>query len=385
MISLRGGRVAAGGEERAGWWVTVEGGVVAEVGPQPPAAAEHVDLGDADLLPGLVDLHSDCLKQRVRPRPSMELPLAAALSDLDAEVVAHGITTHFLCLALDEDDDGFRTERQGQAVLAALEDVGPALHADHRVHLRVDVAVPDLAGARRLARRGQVGLVSYMDHTPGQGQYTDEARWRSFYASDGGLAGVDLDELLARKRDGRAGANAARAAVAAIAREAGAVLASHDDDSPAAVARAVALGARIAEFPVTMDAAAAAVELGMGTVMGAPNARRGGSHVGNLSARTALATGRLTALASDYHPPSLLAAAYELADAGACGWAQAVRVVTEGPARLAGLPDRGRVEPGLRADLVAVRRVGGRPRVAQVWVGGAPMLGLGLRVGARAS
>ncbi len=103
-------------------------------------------------------------------------------------------------------------------------------------------------------------------------------------------------------------------------------------------------------------------------------------------AREALAAGLLTGLASDYHPPSLLAAAYQVADAGLCSWAEGMGLCTSGPAGMAGLDDRGRIAPRLRADLVAVGRLsgpgvrgcspGGQPVVRQTWVDGRPVLGL---------
>ncbi len=64
----------------------------------PPRSARPVDLGAVDLVPGLVDLHPDCLEINARPRQSMELPLEAALVELDAEAAKWGITTHFLCV-----------------------------------------------------------------------------------------------------------------------------------------------------------------------------------------------------------------------------------------------------------------------------------------------
>ena len=47
----------------------------------------------------------------------------------------------------------------------------------------------------------------------------------------------------------------------------------------------------IAEFPVSLEAAEAGVAAGMMTAMGAPNAMRGKSYSGNLSAREAHAAG----------------------------------------------------------------------------------------------
>src|SRR5262249_29731622 len=91
-------------------------------------------------------------------------------------------------------------------------------------------------------------------------------------------------------------------------------------------------------------------------VIGAPNARGGASHHGNPSARAALSEGVLDILASDYHPPSLLAAAYALAAGGACSWAEVMALVTVSPARAARLDSGGDIAAGMRADLVAVGR-----------------------------
>ena len=49
---------------------------------------------------------------------------------------------------------------------------------------------------------------------------------------------------------------------------------------------------------------------------------------------------------------------------------QAVALVTDRPARMARSADRGRLEAGLRADLVRVRVHDGLPIVRQVWRAG---------------
>lgn len=370
MLTIGARRALIDGVERTGWWVTIDDGLVVEVGPRPPAAAARLDLGHCDLLPGLIDLHSDCLEDRARPRAGAELPLGAALLQLDAEAVTAGITTHYVCAVLDDDPERHRSSGRAAEIVAAVAGTGPSLRADHRVHLRVEVTGEGVEGVAGLAAEGPVAMVSYMDHTPGRGQYADEAAWRAFIAQR--QPEVDITDLLSRRRKAQAGAAGNRAAVAAAARRCHAVLASHDDDSVAAVDEARALGASICEFPVNEDAARAARAAGLGTVMGAPNALRGVSHLSNLSARDAIADGLLDALASDYHPHSLLAAVYRLADDAVCSWADAARLATSGPARLAGLADRGVLAEGRRADLVAVQRRAGMASVAQAWVAGRP-------------
>lgn len=369
-LALHARRVLAEGRAQAGAWVVVQEGLIAEVARARPAGTMEVDLGEADLVPGLIDLHSDCLEARARPRTSTELPLGEALLELDAEVVGQGITTHFVCACLEENLTKFRSPDRAAETVELVERLGPELRADHRVHLRIDVTGEGIGTARGLAERPVVGLVSYMLHLPGQGQFADEAAWRAYYRSVEGESEVAVTTRLERRMARLGRVAEAQEKVARLAAAGGAVLASHDDDSEQAVARAAGLGAAIVEFPVTETAARQAARAGLRVVMGAPNARRGRSQHANLSAREVLAAGSLSALASDYHPPSLLAAAYALEAEGECSWPEAMALVTSGPAEAAGLADRGRITAGRRADLVAVRRRAGRPAVGQVWRAG---------------
>jgi alpha-D-ribose 1-methylphosphonate 5-triphosphate diphosphatase len=299
----------------------------------------------------------------------MELPLEAALLELDAEAAAWGVTTHFLCVCIEDDLGKYRSVARATETVGVVERLRGSLRVDHRVHLRVDVTGDGLDAAAALARSPALGMLSYMVHLPGMGQFADEATWRRYYTTVE-AEGETIDERLRRRMGRLDQLDGAREAVAQIARAHGVALASHDDDSAAAVDQARRLGVAISEFPISLEAAAAAIDAGLYVVMGAPNARMGHSHHGNVSARQALAAGHLSALASDYHPPSLLGAAYALADEGDCSWADAMGLVTEHPAAAAGMSDRGRIAVGARADLVAVVRRSGLPAVARTWVAG---------------
>ncbi len=153
-----------------------------------------------------------------------------------------------------------------------------------------------------------------------------------------------------------------------IAKARGVTLASHDDTTAEEVALAHRDGVTIAEFPTTIEAAAASRAAGMATVMGAPNVVRGGSHSGNASARELAEAGHLDILSSDYVPAALLMAAFRLADAPAVGGlAGAVRLVSKAPAEATGLHDRGEIAVGRRADLLRVATHDGEPVVRAVW------------------
>ena len=149
-------------------------------------------------------------------------------------------------------------------------------------------------------------------------------------------------------------------------------LMSHDDRTVAHVDQARAEGVTVSEFPTTLDAAQHAQAQGMGVVVGAPNYLRGGSQSGNVAVRELLAAGVVDALASDYVPRSPLDAAFAIAEDPSLPQtlAQTIAMVSSAPAKMAGLDDCGAIVPGLRADLVRVRREGGVCHVVGVWRAG---------------
>ena len=126
-------------------------------------------------------------------------------------------------------------------------------------------------------------------------------------------------------------------------------------------------GIRIAEFPTTHEAARAARQHGMSVIMGAPNVVCGGSHSGNVSALDLAAEDLLDGLSSDYAPKSLLHGAFILHDRIGLPLPKAVATVTAHIAAGVGLPDRGELAPGKRADLIRVRWIGDIPVVRSVW------------------
>ena len=140
--------------------------------------------------------------------------------------------------------------------------------------------------------------------------------------------------------------------------------------SEAEIADNFADGIRISEFPVTLAAARAAKAHGMQVIAGAPNIVRGGSHSGNVAASDLIQAGAVDALASDYVPASLVEAAFRGAETTGIALPAAIAFITDTPARMARLADRGRLAPGLRADLVQVRVFEGLPVVRKVWRGG---------------
>lgn len=338
--------------------VRIADGRIAEIAetPQPGAALA----GDGLLLlPGFVDMHGDMVEREVEPRPNVRMPIELGLRDLDRRLAASGVTTAYAAVSFHPGSayGHIRHFDQTSAIIRALKSMAGVLKVDHRVHARFEITFPDaLRVVEALIAEGAVDLVSLTDHTPGQGQYRDIEAHVARVARDKGLsqteAAAEVARRIARNRTVGGDLAATLRAISDTCRAHGVALASHDDDTVEKVALMQALGAGISEFPVTVEAATEARARGLATAMGAPNALRGQSYSGNLSARAAHGLGLLDILASDYHPSALLPAVLELAKADPAGLAGATRLATLNPARALGLTDRGAIAPGMLADLV---------------------------------
>lgn len=336
----------------------VENGRIAEIS-ETPIKGGAIDGGGLIVMPGFIDMHGDMIEREVEPRPGVRMPLALGLRDLDRRLKVAGVTTAYAAVSFNPRSayGHIRHFDTTKLLLRALKAMRPELAVDHRVHARFEITFPDaLAVVEELIADGTVDLVSLTDHTPGQGQYRDLERHIEAVARNRHLshseARAAVEERIEEKSVGAERLTAALRDMSELCRAHALPLASHDDDSRAKVALMHDLGAVISEFPVTLDAAQAARDRGMTTAMGAPNALRGESYSGNLSARACHAAGLLDILAADYHPSAILPAVLELAKSDREGLAGAARLASANAADALGLTDRGRIATGQLADLV---------------------------------
>lgn len=354
--------------------VVLRGAAIAEVQPGRSHLAAAQDLGGDHLIPGIVDVHTDNLERQVQPRVNARWPSRSAMLAHDAQCASAGVTTVLdaLCLGdLGFDPGRGQTFREGVADLDALAETG-LLKAEHFLHLRCELPAPDMRPALEpVADHPRVRMVSLMDHSPGIGQYRDLERYRLLRKRQKAMSDAEVETRIQELLDQRARLREPqrRWLLDRIAHR-DLPLASHDDDDAAEVSRNAADGIRISEFPVVMEAARAARRLGVEVIAGAPNIVRGGSHSGNLAAADLVREGACDALASDYVPAALVEAAWRCVAETGIGLPEAVAMITDRPARMARLADRGRIEAGLRADLVQLRPHGGLPVVRRVWRAG---------------
>ncbi len=353
--------------------VSVRDGRIADVSANGTAVPGAIDCDGDYVIPGIVDVHTDNLERQVQPRISARWPSRSAMVAHDAQCAVAGVTTVLdaLCLGdLGFDGERIRTFKDAVVDLNALVTTG-LLKAEHYLHLRCELPAEDtLELFFPVADDPLVRMISLMDHSPGVGQYANLDAYRAMRTRDGVPAPVieARIEKLSAQRARMRGPN--RAALLAKAATLDVTLASHDDRTREEIAENHADGIRISEFPVTVEAALAAHEFGMTTIAGAPNIVRGGSHSGNVKVTDLIKAGGVDALASDYVPAALAEAAFLAADQTEMSLPDAVAMITDTPAQMARLADRGRIEAGLRADLVRLRLHGSLPILREVWRAG---------------
>lgn len=333
------------------------------------------DLNGDLVMPGLIELHTDNLERHIEPRPRVGWPHTAAIIAHDAELASVGITTVFDALRVGSVISKKKMNHGEYARALADEikslDAAGALRISHRLHLRAEVCSETLIA--ELAKFGPddgVGIVSLMDHTPGQRQFRDMAQLKNYVCGKHGFSDAEfIDHIEAQKAlSAMVGAAHEQAAVTE-SRRFGAVLASHDDTTRDHVATSANHGAQFAEFPTTVEAAQACRDHGIAVMMGAPNLIRGGSHSGNVAAKALAEANLLDIMSSDYVPSSLLSAALVLGDL----WGdlpRGIATATKAPADAAGLTDRGVIEIGRRADLIRVARFDQAGMLRGTWAEG---------------
>lgn len=354
--------------------VTIEGGVIAQISEGDYVPSGAIDCGGDFVTPGLVELHTDNLERHLEPRPEVDWPHLPALIAHDAELASTGITTVFDALRAGSIHSGkgryldYARAVADELLKARAEGM---FKISHFLHLRAEICSETLLEELALfGPEDRVGIVSLMDHTPGQRQFRDLSALKAYVAKKRGMTDDDFIAHVANLKRLQAEFGAIHEAGAvAEAKRLGAVLASHDDTTAGHVARSASNGVGFAEFPTTAEAAQACQDHGIAVMMGAPNLIRGGSHSGNVAAEELAQAGLLDIVSSDYVPAGLLMSAFKLGDL----WddlPRAIACVSGAPARAASLHDRGALATGLRGDVLRVRKLGNTPALRGVWRGG---------------
>ena len=347
------------------------------------------------LAPAFIDIHGDAFERQLMPRPGTMFPVDAALLETDRQLAANGIATAYHALTLSW-EPGLRSVGMGRAVFEALTKLQPRLLVENRLQLRWESFCFEAVDLIRDALHGEfTPSVAFNDHTSMamlDSSVTMQERpfefspdfpvvdfadpaFRARMSERAKREKMSLDEmiaLLASIWERRPQVPAVIDAVANLGRAAGAPMLSHDDSQLETRDYFRGQGARISEFPMNRRVAVAAREAGDRIVFGAPNAARGGSHLGSSpSVAQMVREGLCDILASDYYYPAMLIGLARLVADGVGTVETLWPLVSGNPAQALGLQDRGEIAIGKRADLVLVDwPAEGTPVVHRTWVAG---------------
>ena len=351
--------------------VLIEDGYIVAINPEFTNNVESISLNGQYLLPGLVDLHCDAIEKEIEPRPNAFFPMDFAIAQIDRNNAAVGITTPFHAISFAYEEFGLRNNEKAAQIVRSLHNYQPQALVNNRVHCRYEITDPTgLPILLNLLQSDDIHLISFMDHTPGQGQFKNVQAYQDYLARAYNKSATEVEAIALKKIDQGADALERVKTLISKALSLGVQVASHDDDSPERISSMQALGIHLSEFPINLETAQAAKKAGLQTIFGAPNLLRGQSQSGSMKAIDAIKHQVGDILCADYSPASLLAAAFRIPEL--LGWSlpDAIALVTYNPAQAVNLSDRGEIAIGKRADLIVVQCPHGFPQVTTTWVGG---------------
>lgn len=338
-----------------------------------------VDAHGRYVMPGFIDIHSDKIEQFIQPRPTSIMDFELALKECERELLFQGITTMYHSLSLTKDEffgsSQIRNKENVKKLAALINDIHNRYHLiHHRLHLRIEIdnlAAYDIV--KEMIANNMVHEISFMDHTPGQGQYKNLDIYRKTiegYQSKE-YATMGFDGVMEYHQNKKNLSFEQLKELTELAHANGIAVASHDDDCAEKLVINKDLGVDISEFPITIETAKKATEMGFLTIAGAPNILLGGSHSGNMSAAEAILEDCIDILCSDYYPSALLHSIFLMNEKHHVPLWEMVKKVTYNAAKAVKIEQEyGSIDVGKKADILIVDVLDGYPVITHSFVDG---------------
>ena len=381
MIAIKNGKIITPAQIIEDKVLLIERDRILGVSGSAEGADKVVNAHGRYIMPGIIDVHSDKIEQYIQPRPMSQIDFEFALKVCERDLLSAGITTMYHSLSLFKDDIFgkclCRTKDNVQKIADLISDIHLRYHLiHHRLHLRIEIDNLEAFDiVSDMIAQGKAHLISFMDHTPGQGQYSSLAMYRDTISKYNGkeIDTLGFDGVLEHHNNKSTLSFEQLKELAGLAREKSIAVASHDDDTGEKLALNKDIGVDISEFPITLDVAKVAKSHGFYTVVGSANILRGGSHSGNLSAAEAILADCADIICSDYYPAAILRSIFHMREKYGVPLPQMVNMATLNPAKAMRTDkDYGSTEPGKKADLLIVDILDGYPVVTHVFVDGKP-------------
>lgn len=380
MYLLTNGRIVTEEGILEGYDILIENDTIrriAEKGTIKAIGVEKIDVKKSYIAPGFIDIHSDYIENMASPRPTSIMDFNISLREAEKVLLNNGITTMFHSLSFYGLDLFEHKPVRKRENVVKLMDVINKTHNEkhlirHRFHARVELdSIDEIENIKNYIKEGNVHLLSFMDHTPGQGQYRNIDTYRNILRGYKNVSDEEIDKMVEERQNKATITVDTMKEMAELAKERNISIASHDDDTVEKIGFMKELGATISEFPITEDVAREARKSGMFTIAGAPNVLLGKSHAGNLSAGDAIKDECIDILCSDYYPAAMLHSVFKLNEEYGINLCEAFKFVTINPAKAVKLDHLiGSIKEGKKADLLIIEKLDGLPVITSVFVDG---------------
>ena len=194
--------------------VIIEGGSIRAILPMDAAvpnssngqSEEIIDAAGGLVAPGIIDIHSDYIEHMAAPRPTSLMDFKLAVHELERELLTHGITTTYHSLsfygATEFPDKAIRlpeNTRRFVELIDAIRKKSRLIH--HRFHARFEIDSLDrVEELEQYICDRKVHLLSFMDHTPGQGQYWNLEEFRKAVKGFRRVSDAEIDVMIAESQ-----------------------------------------------------------------------------------------------------------------------------------------------------------------------------------------
>jgi alpha-D-ribose 1-methylphosphonate 5-triphosphate diphosphatase len=382
MYLIKNGQIVTEDGILQGYELLIDGDIIKKIAKQGEvdveAVVEIIDANNGFIAPGFIDIHADYIESMAAPRPSTLMDFNLSIRESEKILINQGITTMFHSLSLYKTDEfSHKPIRSAENVRKFIEIIDRT-HSNkhlirHRFHARLEIDnLEEVGNIKTYIKEDKVHLISFMDHSPGQGQYRNLDVYRNTIKGYKELTDEEVDSIIEYHGEKEKMTLETLREIAKLAKGKNIAIASHDDDSIEKLEIVEGFGSTISEFPITLDIAKKAKEKGMYTIAGAPNILLGGSHAGNLSAAEAIMNNTIDILCSDYYPPAMLHSIFIMHEKYGQELHKMFNLVTINPAKAVNMDNSlGSIEVNKKADIIIVEKIEGDfPVITSVFVDG---------------
>lgn len=336
------------------------------------------------ILPGLIDIHSDTIEKVLVPRKGVKFDPEFAIFEVDKQLAQQGITTIFHSISIAETSicNNNRTLKIDDMfnLCDLIFDLSRDLLIKHRFHARFELnTISAYDYIVKSIQSRKIHELSFMDHTPGQGQYKDYRMFEKVINQQyGETSRSQRQEIITKCRNKPKLDLSSIESLIHIANDYKIPLAYHDVETEEQVDWMLSNNFTICEFPLSSHVARHAIKHGLYCVVGAPNVILGHSHYNNVSATELLINNTANVLCSDYFSATLLLSLLKLHQVYNLDLVESVRFATLYPAQALGISNEiGSIKVNKCADIIVVDVSHNIPRVVMTLVNGSIISCLG--------